>query len=83
MTWTEFKTLTIDEDFTDGPLLVEVRLSKERALYGADADGRRGEVRDFIEDVNIEAVYDLETGADVTDKWKGRGDLEHAIRATL
>lgn len=36
----------------------EVKVSAYKEMYGEDADGLRGEIRTFITDIEILAVYD-------------------------
>jgi hypothetical protein len=84
MEFQKYKTVNIDAPEFDGPLQVEALLTFERALYGVDADGRRGEWKDYLTYVEIESVYDLETGRDITGAMNDKMDaLVCAVRKDL
>ena len=53
---------------------VHAEASIWRENYGEDADGNRGEMRTFIDDVEIK-VFDLR-GNDITQKLKNNHDFE-------
>lgn len=79
MGWSQHKEIKL-EDFKlkSGEIvnvLCSVRFDYERDYnYGADADGNRGIVSDFVVGYEIEGVYDLETG-DERDDLKKDSDL--------
>lgn len=83
MTYQQYRTLTVDDPKFPGPLHVEVLITMERALYGTDADGRRGQWRDDVIDFAVESVYDLETGNEVTAQYEDSAELFRAIRRDL
>jgi hypothetical protein len=61
-----------------------VAVELERGLYGADADGNRGEYRNFMVGYAVDQIFDLETGHDVTEQFKRNGkvldQIERGIR---
>jgi hypothetical protein len=82
----EFKTIKeiyVDDGQKIHCLQAEVSLEKEMAIYGADADGRRGEAREEITDFKIEGIWDLESGDEVTDQFKDSLAFQKALDAKL
>lgn len=78
-TWTETKPIK-EVEACGRFFFVEVELTLSRDMaYGADADGNRGVMRETIEDWKIDAIFDLETGMDVTDEWKENEELKRQL----
>ena len=69
MSWREFRTVK-DLCFDGRTLQAEVWLDLEMGVYGADADGRRGEKTNFVNSWGYEGIWDLDTGEDLTLEFK-------------
>lgn len=87
--WKEHKTIRgieIEEEGNDQMLLLqaEVEVTMCRDMnYGADADGNRGMRQDFIDGWEIESIFDLDSGEDVTENFKDNLDVADQIEKQI
>lgn len=82
--WTQLHTFK-DVEVTFGDevelLLIEIEATYSRGWYGGD--GHLGEMQTNIEGWKVEAIWDVDTGADVTDMYKDKPEIEKAIEQEI
>lgn len=76
------ESLTVEVD--DRFLLVEFSVEIVREpKWGEDADGNRGMPVEFVDDWGIDAIFDEETGENVTDKYRNNQAVISAIERSF
>lgn len=85
--WTEYRTIKdiqIEVNGVTRNLEVEVKIDLVRdCSYGADADGNRGVKVSVIDDWNIEAIFDLDSGENVTQELEANVELYVTVENKL